>query len=87
MMETIYEGLVRFFGFEPIVWLVLFVALIVLLASIVNLDFYTSVLVCLLPVLLFATYQTIFLGAYGIAAIVIILGFGLSVSIYRLFMR
>lgn len=87
MMESIYDSIVRFFGFEPIVWVVLFVAFIVLLSAIADLDFYTSFLVGLLPVLLFASYQTIILGTYGIAAVIILLGFGLSISIYRLFIR
>lgn len=87
MMDEIYASIVRFFGFEPIAWIVLFVALVVLLSAIADLDFYTSILVGLLPVLLFASYQTIILGTYGIAAVIIILGFGLSIAIYRLFIR
>jgi hypothetical protein len=84
LFTEIYAQMVNSFGFPWFAWLALFIAFFALITLILEIDFLISALVTSLPLLVFAMYNLISLGEWGLAVLVLILGLTLALSLYRL---
>jgi hypothetical protein len=83
----IYTAMAQWLAFDWIVWLLLFGALFVIVLVIVQIDALTAILVVSMPLVVFALYQAISLGSWGIALIVILFGLGISYAINQLLIK
>jgi len=87
IFTEIYSGMVNWFGLPWIVWVLLFVGLLLLIVTLLQIDLILGLMVTSLPLIVFSIYQTITLGAWGLSLVVIILGLGLAFGLGRLLIR
>lgn len=87
IFTSIYTSMSTYFGFEWIAFTLLFMAMGLIILTLLEVDVLLAVSIVSLPLLVFVMYNTITLGAWGISVIVLLLGLILALSTYRLLFK